>query len=307
MQISLMEIGVIVRLLLLCMACCLVGCERPEKQPSTASLAPDALMRVALPGWAPDGEAAVREIASPPEEGEVQGKAGLVVMPYILSPKLVVPLSAQRVVLIVEGTPSDEKGVPQVGHASTALLGAYWFEKRGERWYLVVEQAEFAQEGFSGMAGDLRAVDLGEGRQGLAVENGSCWQGACGSWLSLYWIGEQKVEPVFDDMLSSDTEGASEHCSDWLKLEDGRPLRLTGDSLGSALGCYDIDGRWQLHTGTAPVELRIEFSGAMVDEENEDGEAAGRLTKRRISQRQTFRFANGRFVLQSGENPNPGL
>lgn len=297
----------IVRFLLLCMACWLAACERPEEQSSTSSLAPEALMRVALPGWAADGEAAVREIASPPEEGGKRGKAELVVMSYVLTPKLLVQLSAQRVALIVEGTPSDEKGVPQVGHASTALLGAYWFEKRGERWYRLAEQAEFAQVGFSGMAGDLRAVDLGEGRQGLAVENGSCWQGACGRWLSLYRIAEQKVELVFDDMLSSGTEGASEHCSDWLKLEDGRPLRLTGDSVGSALGCYEIEGHWQLHTGSAPVELRIEFSGATVDEENEDGEAGGWATKRRISQRQTFRFENGHFALRSGENPNPGL
>lgn len=267
-------------------------------------------MRVALPGWAADGEAAVREITSPPEEGGKEGKAELVVMPYALTPKLVVQLSEQRVALIVEGTPSDEKGVAQAGHPSTALLGAYWFERRGERWYRVAEQAEFAQEGYYGMAGDLRAVDLGEGRQGLAVENGSCWQGACGRWLSLYRIGEQKVERVFDGMLSSGTEGAREHCSDWLKLADDRTQRLTGDSYGSAFECYEIDGNWQVHTASAPVELRIEFSGAKVDEENEEGgsdEPARLVTKRRINQRQIFRFENGRFALQSGENPNPGF
>ena len=138
----------------------------------------------------------VLELADRRDDAEVEG--GTEVSTYALAPSLVLTQAEDKVVLIVAGTPSDDQGVPQAGHASTAALGAYWFEKRGERWFKVAEQPGFAEEGFFGDPGELRQVDLGGGKIALAIENGSCWQGSCGRWLTLYTLEQQQVVKVFD-------------------------------------------------------------------------------------------------------------
>lgn len=320
---------------LLCLM--LTGCERSDEAASAASAEPKALMEAAFPGWSPDGPASVRLIESPPDPGKAGAFEPASVGSYALSPGLVIALAAERVVLIVHGVPANDTGVPETGHASTALLGAHWFEKRGDRWVKVAEQPEFAQEGFSGMAGDLRGFDLGDGRQALAVENGSCWQGACGRWLSLYAIGEQRIDKVFSDLLTSDSRGASESCSEVIELGIGQQKRFPLESFSLAFGCYEITGKWEIQPATAgPGQLLIDFTGLEANEEvvpvesspgksvanaekgsnvkaaaevAADDEATEErlVTVRELRQRQVYRFENGRFVLFNGTNPNPGL
>lgn len=285
----------------------LSGCERGEEAPSAASNEPAALMQLAFPGWKAAGEA--------PETGS-----------YALRPGLVLKPGANRAVLIVVGVPADALGNSQAGHVSQAQLGAYWFEQRGARWFKVAEQPEFAQEGFSGNPGELRQIDLGGGKIALAVENGSCWQGSCGSWLALYVVGEQQLSKLFGDLLSSDSEGASSGCSDLLKLGAGHQQRVALDDYSSGSGCYQIVGRWSITPATAgPGPLRIEFGGLQSSAEqvpavkktgvppkaegsdSEEETEEYLVTVSKLQQQQVYNYENGRYVLVKGTNPNPGL
>jgi hypothetical protein len=297
------------------------GCERVEEAPSAASNEPATLMQLAFPGWKPAGPEAVREIASPAETGKPPETGS-----YALSPGLVLKPETDRVVLVVVGVPADAQGNTQAGHASQAQLGAYWFEKRGARWFKVAEQPEFAQEGFSGNPGELRQVDLGGGKIALAVENGSCWQGSCGKWLALYGVGEEQLSKLFGDLLSSDSEGSTSSCSDLLKPGAGHQQRLALDDYSSNIGCYQIVGRWSIApAASGPGPLSIDFdglqsSGEMVpaqkktavppkaeggDSEEETEEYL--VTVSKLQQQQVYNYANGRYVLLKGTNPNPGL
>lgn len=341
MQNNLREGGV-ARVFVLFGLLCLMfaGCERSDEPASAASAEPKALMKAAFPGWKPDGPLSVRLIESPREPGKAAAVVPASVGSYALSPGLVIALAAERVVLIVHGVPANDTGVPQAGHASTALLGAHWFEKRGERWVKVAEQPEFAQEGYFGVAGDLHGVDLGDGRQALAVENGSCWQGACGRWLSLYAIGEQHIDMVFSELLTSNTRDASESCGELIDSGIGQQKRVPLESFSLAFACYEITGKWEIQPATSgsgsPVLLLINFTGRktseegvsvepspgksiantekvsnekVASEETDDDEAPEErlVTVHELRQRQVYRFEKGRFVLFSGTNPNPGL
>jgi hypothetical protein len=297
------------------------GCERVEEAPSSVSNEPDALMQLAFPGWKPAGPDAVREIASPAAPGK-QPETGS----YALSPGLVLKPGADRVVLVVVGEPADAQGNSQAGHASQAQLGAYWFEKRGERWFKVAEQPEFAQEGFSGNPGELRQVDLGGGKIALAVENGSCWQGSCGRWLALYVVGEQQLNKVFGDLLSSDSEGSTNGCSDLLKPGAGHQQRVALDAYSTNIGCYQIVGSWSIAPGASgPGPLSIEFGGLQSSGEvvpalkktpsqpqadgsdSEDEMEEYLVTVSKLQQQQVYNYKKGRYVLVKGTNPNPGL
>ncbi|MFZ2269434.1 MAG: hypothetical protein WAV95_17815 [Azonexus sp.] len=293
----------------------LAGCERVEEAPSAASNAPAALMQLAFPGWKPAGPESVREIASP----AVPGKSPEIGI-YALAPGLLLKPVADRVVLVVVGVPADAQGTSQVGHASQAQLGAYWFEKRGERWFKVAEQPEFAQEGFSGNPGELRQVDLGGGKIALAVENGSCWQGSCGTWLGLYAVGEQQLTKIFGDLLSSDSVGAKDGCSELLKRGVGQQQRVALDEYSSNIGCYEIAGRWSIAPAVSgPGQLLIDFdglqsSGEMVPALPSKAEGEGSevteeylVTVSKVHQQQVYNHQNGRYVLAGGTNPNPGL
>lgn len=306
---------------LCCLAWLLGGCERVEEAASAASNEPAALMQLTFPGWKPAGPESVREIASPAEKGKPPEVGA-----YALTPGLLLKPAADRAVLVVVGVPADAQGNSQAGHASQAQLGAYWFEKRDARWFKVAEQPEFAQEGFSGNPGELRQVELGGGKIALAVENGSCWQGSCGSWLTLYAVGEQQLSKVFGDLLSSDSEGASSGCSDLLNLGAGHQQRVALDDYSSGSGCYQIVGRWSIAPATAgPGQLSIEYGGLQssaeqvpalkktavpAKAEGSEGEKATEeylVTLSKLQQQQVYNYANGRYVLLKGTNPNPGL
>lgn len=314
-------------------ACALVllaGCNRADNAdttPSAASDEPTTLMQAAFPGWKADGAAAVRSIVSPPGQAPDGKPTPAEENTYKLSPALVISLAPHRVVLIVAGEPANADGDSRADHGTPALLGAYWFEKRDERWFKVAEQPDFAQEGFFGNPGKLRRQALGGDAPGLVVENGSCWLGSCGQFLGLYLIGDQRVDKVFGDLLTSSGQGPSD-CRDILKLEPGQLRQVTQEDPAVSFGCYNIEGSWKiLPSAQGPGHLVIEFKGKETKAEQlpasptppgpDDHDEAGNaitevdseylVTIRPIRQKQTYRFANGRYQLIQGKNPNPGL
>lgn len=299
----------------------LAGCGTNQDSLLADNDDPGTLLRVAVPGWQPEGAQSVRVIPRPPP-------APLPAAPteerYSLAPALVIKQSDSRLTLFAVGTPSNAQGVPQAGHSSQAIISAYWFEKRGGKWLLAATSNRFAEEGFFGNAGELRPLNLGNGEIALAVANGSCWQGSCGKWLTIYRIGARQVSPVFGTLLSSDSENATAGCGDLLKLEAGRQTRVSADDYSTYAGCYRITG--EVHISPSPGEpgqLLIEYrgkstSGRLVavarDEpsakEDGDDDAPSEeylVTVAAVGQKETYRFSDGKYVRISGKNPNPGI
>ena len=320
----------------------LCSCGLFDDSESTKSTAPEDLMRVAVPGWEAEGPKSVSEIDTPvqpapatdatsanPTEASTSDSSGGIDT-FQLSPGPVIRLADDRLVLIVSGMPANEQGNSTAGHASQGILGAYWFEKRGERWYKAKEDPGFAMEGFSGNVGKLTAVDLGNNQAALAVESGSCWQGSCGGWLALYRVTSEAVTPIYSDLINSDSEGASAACSDVLELKAGGTTRVPMDDYSSAAGCYNINGAWKIvPEKSGPGTLVIDFTGKMAsdeaapeesdtapasDDEDEgsndpDAEESGEyvVTMHAVNEQQTYSFKDNHYVLVKGKNPNPGL
>lgn len=302
-----------------CAVSLLPGCDYFGDSAVARSSASEELMRVAVPGWKANGKQSVRQIASSDDSGTEHSF-------FALTPALVVKKAEGRITLIVVGSPTDAEGGPQAGHSSRAVLGAYWFEKQGAHWMKVAEQPNFGEEGFFGHPGDLRQTDIGNGNVALAVENGSCWQGSCMKWLTLYALGEQKMSKVFVAGISSDSENATSSCSDLLKLEVGQSMRVPLDRYSTYSVCRQITGTSKiLQSKNGPGQLIIEYSGKTTTAKNvpisdemkatytndgitEDIPDEEYLVKvLAIRQRQVYNFQDGRYVLSKGKNPNPDL
>jgi hypothetical protein len=306
-------------LVVCCLLSLLAGCDFPGAGPVAKSRAPEDLMRVAVPGWEANGKQSVRQIAS----SDASGNEGSF---YSLAPGLVITQTEDKIALIVVGTPSNEQGGQVAGHGSQALLGVYWFAKQGAHWLKVAEQANFAEEGFFGNPGELRQFDLGNGNVALAVDNGSCWQGSCMNWLALYALGENKITKVFADGISSDSENATNSCSDLLKLAVGQSMRVSMEDYSTYSVCRRITGSSKIiASAKGPGQLVINYSGKttitktvpLSDEakatyanngmEDDAPEQEYLVTVTAIQQKQIYNFRDGRYVLTKGKNPNPGL
>lgn len=306
--------------LLVCSALFMLSaCDRTNGGSLAQSTAPEELMRVAVPGWAANGKQAVRQIATSDNSGTERSF-------FSLAPALVVKQAEDKITLIVVGSPTNADGGPQAGHTSRAVLGAYWFEKQKAHWQKVAEQANFGEEGFFGNPGDLRQLDLGNGTLALAVENGSCWQGSCMKWLSLYALGDKTTTKIFSDGISSDSENATASCSDLLKLGAGKTMRVPLDDYSTYTICRQITGTSKvLPSKSGPGQLVIEYNGVTTAAEAvplsaeskaryiNDGNTEDELEKEYlvtitpIRQKQTYSFRNGKYVLVKGKNPNPGI
>ena len=305
----------------------LVGCQRKAAEPFADSVAEAALMRVVFPGWEPDTPtpAKVDWVVSD-ASGAAHDETGWV----LVTPALVAETGGDRVVLIVSGRPSDEAGQDASSHASSGNLGAYWFERRAGRWYAAGAQPSFTWTGFSGDVGTLRLVPLGAGRQALAVENGSCWQGQCGQWLSFYEIGADKVSPLLagDESIASaaDVSGATASCEGLLEEKPGARARVALADYSENYGCHGLRGEWEIKPGAnGPGELTIRFTGkrttaervplaappaaasAPAEEDEEVPTEEYLVTIHPVQETVVYRYRDGLYRLHSGKNPLPGI
>lgn len=276
----------------------------------------EALMQLAFPGWSKRRPGVVRIKAASPEADDQDAA------PWVkVTPALRIPLAEDRIVLLVAGMPSTDQGLDQAGHASPANLGAYWFRREAGGWRLTASQPSFAWTGFFGDPGKLHELKLSSRRQGVAVSNGSCWQGQCGEWLSVFEIGDGRVTPLLGGQdapqIVSDVSGATEACSALLVAGPGSH-RVVAEQYSDSYGCFTVKGEWSVRPGDdAPGELEIRFSGhqaaaAQVPAETSapapQGDGAMRdVSVSTVSETVIYRFRNGRYELASGRNPAPSF
>lgn len=213
-----------------------------------------------------------------------------------VSPREVVKLDDSHAVMLTETVPLDDQGQPMDGHVSGAWLGAYFFELRAEGWKLASRNDAVDYLGFMGNLGTTKVERISPQRFALTITNGSCWQGYCGQWLSVYGLEAGAVRTLVSSIaLSATNEGADEACEKVLKSrQPEEPPR--GE-------CYDIGGTPAFTAGAddgTPGELRIAFKG-----ERTAGARARRVDT--VDTTLVYAWRNGAYVLSEGKNPVPSF
>jgi hypothetical protein len=273
----------------------------PSAAPATASatLKRAELMALVFPdSQGPNAKPQQPDVVSLPEIGNdgktVPGSAAE--QNARVSPREVVKLDDTHAVMLTETVPLDDQGQPMDSHANGAWLGAYFFEQGAEGWKLASRNDAVDYLGFMGNLGTTKIERIAAQRFGLTITNGSCWQGYCGQWLSVYGLEAGKVSTLASAIaLSATNEGADEACEKVLKSEKPEePPR--GE-------CYDIGGTPAFTPGaddTTPGEMRLAFKG-----ERTAGAKARRVDT--VDTTLIYAWRNGAYVLTEGKNPVPSF
>jgi hypothetical protein len=312
------------------------ACSRFTSEPYSTSTDPAALMRLIRPEWQLEGAAATVErnvpgtdVSAPPET-EIRS----------LRPVLITPLSTTRLLMIVSGRPVSVNDPPDTERSTPARLDAYWFGKRGNRWYRIGEHLDFALAGFHGEPGILKTTELDTRRKALAIENGRCRQGRCGRWLNLFAIDLVRITPLFPDgepiHIAAETETPSGRCKEMLKMRAGTRDNMALDEFSPRSGCYAISNTWYLTPGKdAPGDLTVNLQGTRVtarritldpdekalDQVIEDAIAHGEnccaqpyqpteaylATVNAVNAQLSFRFEDGHYVPANKRDPLPAF
>jgi len=211
----------------------------------------------------------------------------------LLTPLQVVRLGKDHAALLTQAV-EVVNGLPQNGHPSGAWLGAYFFSRDSEGWALVSRIDGFDYQGFFGLVGASGVTRIAPHRFALTLQNGSCWQGFCGTWLSIYEIGAGSVQTLVKGVpLEASNQNASEACGDVLA---GKP---SIEKIGYA--CFDVAGKYSIALGSdeSPGELRIAFTGR--SQANPDAPL------KPVKETQVYQYQPQGYKLISGRNPVPGF
>ncbi|MDQ0609237.1 hypothetical protein QFZ83_003408 [Variovorax sp. W1I1] len=251
----------------------------PDSQgPGAAPRQPDT---VSLPERANEGKTV------PGSEAEQQAH---------VSPREVVRLDDTHAVMLTETVPLDDRGQPMNGHVNGAWLGAYFFEQGADGWKLASRNDAVDYLGFMGNLGTTKVERIAPQRFALTIAHGSCWQGYCGQWLSVYGLEAGQVRVLASGIpLSATNAGVHESCE---KVRDaGKP-----DEPPPSGGCFDIGGTptFALGTDDAPGEMRIAFKG-----ERMAGGKSRRVST--IDSTLVYAWRKGAYVLTEGRNPVPSF
>ncbi len=278
---------------------------------SSAGVAPAELMALAFPGWSLLPASHIQTITLPRMPG-VSREPGLAVWGVgpnrvLAEPKLTLRLDASHLTLIAGLVPAGDSGKPAVSHVLPMAIAAYQFEQHGGKWQLAGRQGVFAMRGFFGEA-NLRAVELSDRRQGVAVEYGSCWQGYCGTWLAMYELDKDKVrsEPALEMALTGVNVDSTGDCMRRLQpLVKQHPQDTHPDDdrvAPESHDCYAIDSSWTIESSRGePGDFTIRYQGA-ISRAN-----AHALPPSAIDQRQVLRYNGGKYRAISGFNPVPPI
>jgi hypothetical protein len=263
------------------------------------------LIIVAFPTWSDDTAGRVQSIAltrltqrwtpdTPPKAKQRK---------VIVEPTLVLRAAPGRFVLLATMQPADDDGGADWNHTTPAGLAAYTFTTSPAGWKLLKRQEPFDLKGFEGAA-RVEPVRLSKAAQGLVAEYGSCWQGYCGRWISVYEVGKDGVKPagIADLPLAADNVYAHPDCVRRLRPE--LPGLRPGDPVKDAAGvppgeCFRIEGRWNIEEAeTTPGAFIVDFSGAQSAKDSPAQRIFGRLR---------YQWRGGRYEPGSGSNPVPKI
>jgi hypothetical protein len=261
----------------------------------SATLKRGELMALVFPGWEDKDDGRNGTVKLPdtglpslPRSGsEAEQQADI-------TPREVVRLDDTHAVMLTETVPLDGQGQPINSHVSGAWLGAYFFEQGNDGWTLSKRSDGVDYLGFMGNIGQTKVERIAPQRFVLTTTSGSCWQGNCGSWFSVYELGASAVhEMVTSIPLSAENGGSDEACE--LVLNNERP---ESPARGN---CFDVDGAPEFALGTddEPGEMRIVYSGKQTARANGRAETIDRTI--------VYSYRKGTYVAGEGRNPVPGF
>lgn len=260
-----------------------------------ATLKRGELMALVFPGWEDkdDSRSGTVQLPDIGNDGKpVKGSEGE--QQADITPREVVRLDDTHAVMLTETVPLDDQGQPINGHVSGAWIGAYFFEQGTDGWTLAKRSDGVDYLGFMGNIGQTKVERIAPQRFVLTTTSGSCWQGNCGTWFSVYELGVGTVHELVTGIpLSATNSGADEACEQVLKNE-----RPDTPPRGS---CFDVDGTPEFVLGTddEPGDMRIVFSGTQTTS------ASNRLQT--VDRTVVYAYRKGRYVPGEGRNPVPGF
>lgn len=269
------------------------------------SLKREALMQIAFPGWRDDAEGRVAVARLPDQDFKGKEAVSLQESSLDVKPIQVVRLDETHAVMLTEGVELDEDGTPLGGHASGAWLGVYFFTRDGGHWRLSRRIDGYDCLGAQGLLGRSRVDKVSATDFAMTLTWGSCWQGYCGSWASVYRLAPGQITTLLDTVpMSAENSGALEPCGDALAGKPPAPGASGADSQDDGeQTCFSVDGKPAFAAGVdAPGDLTLTFQGEEVKLR------AGKAPRRRsLDASVHYRFADGKYVLSQGENPVPSF
>jgi hypothetical protein len=297
----------------------LAGCSREDSSTSSAATADTAAAAaepVLAAAVAPTVSATLKRgelmaLVFPGWEDKDGGRGGAVQLPDIgndgkpvkgsegeqqadVTPREVVRLDDTHAVMLTETVPLDDQGRPIASHVSGAWLGAYFFEQGNDRWTLSKRSDGVDYLGFMGNIGQTKVERIAPQRFVLTTTSGSCWQGNCGSWFSVYELGASTVHELVTSIpLAAENGGSDGACESVLNNE-----RPETPARGN---CFDVDGTPEFALGTddEPGEMRIAYSGKQTTRASDRAETVDRTI--------VYTYRKGTYVPGEGLNPVPGF
>lgn len=218
----------------------------------------------------------------------------------VLAPELALALDETHRVLVVRGTISDEQGHPGGGHAVPGNLGAVWFQRRDDRWFVAHRRDSIVWTGFMGEIGTVKPLELGGAHHAVSIENGSCWQGFCADYLGIAEFDANAAQVVVDGLrVATTSTGGKPGCADVLAGRKPDPHDTTQEF--GPDDCFDVEGKWRVEPRADGErgDLVVDYSGTELVPDADNGGNAPRA----VARTWVLRYAQGAYKAASGANP----
>lgn len=285
-------------------------CGFAHAQEETLPAAED-LMVLAFPKWTDDSDGRLQAIKlnAVARGWAGAGKSKTATRLVIVQPKFATKLGPKRIALIATLVPAYADGTPDISHVQPLGIAAYIFTPSKAGWKLSARQEPFALHGFFGAA-DISQLQLAPDYPAVLAEYGSCWQGYCNSWISLYDFDARGVraKPILQQAVEAQNIGALAGCAE--RLAPVMPgIRAASDGTeedlrkADAQRCIAVQGVLQVaQPERGPGDMTIEFKGARSESVRGAPQPA-----EPIAQKMRFAYRAGKYEVESGQNPAPAF
>jgi hypothetical protein len=207
---------------------------------------------------------------------------------YLMRAKTAAQFPGGRVVLIVNGSPSDDARSEQGGRLSEGMLNMYELRLEKDGWNVLERHEGIAKMGSSGDIGGVSWVTIGRDRPGFIVSFGGTWQGST--------IRFANVFDLADGVL--DLGGFAEYSS------------TAGACTSGSDGCWEVGSNIRFVDSTRPGpygDIEVEFKGRYFSmTSNKDGDDIAVL-KSKVRQTARYQYNGKSYILVSGSNPVPNI
>lgn len=291
---------------LACLLIPLAGCDQVFGSQGAKSTEGAELIRQVLPNWRADKH------ETPFASLNIKPESDTSVSTLDVTPEKVVQLSDSEVVLITRGA------MPTGGHASPALLGAYWFALKDGRWHLARRRDEVAWLGSSGDFGKVTLKPLASGVTGVFVESGWAGGGTDSQWLDAFALDSAGISHVLDSLViyQADDNTGGYDCVPLLKNPPSEAIRVsTEDTDRMNERCMQLTANWEIVESKSGKfaeirshqnKSRVKVETLSIEETNEGHGEVGVYKLRVVHEdsRLVFRYGPKKkaYELQSGRD-----